>query len=275
MIDAVTRDLIALGLREDIGPGDVTSELVPPTLKGHASVLAKEELVLAGVDAFIEVYRQVDPRVELEFTRTEGTKVERGAVVGWVAGRARSLLAGERVALNLLQRMCGIATFTRKCADAVVGTTARVVDTRKTTPGLRRLEKDAVRVGGAVNHRFGLFDGVLIKDNHIAAVGGVAAAIAEARHYAHHLMKIECEVKTLDQLDEALECKADIILLDNMSLKEIEEAVKRNKGRAILEASGNMTLERLPSVAATGVEFISMGMLTHTVRCADISLDWD
>jgi nicotinate-nucleotide pyrophosphorylase (carboxylating) len=274
LIDATTRELIALALREDLGPGDVTSVIIPLGLDGSARLVAKEELVLAGLDAVVEVYRQVDPEVAVRFDRPEGTKCEAGAQLGEVSGRARSLLIGERLALNLLQRMCGIATFARRCADAVVGTQARVVDTRKTTPGLRRLEKHAVRMGGCANHRFGLFDGVLIKDNHIAALGGVTAAIAEARADAHHLLRIECEVTNLDELEEALDAGADVILLDNMGLPDMEEAVRRTAGRAVLEASGNMTLERLPLVANTGVDFISMGALTHTVRAADISLQW-
>ena len=274
MIDATTKQLIALALAEDIGTGDVTSALIREEAKGVARIIAKEELILAGVDAFREVYRQVDERVSVLFERPEGTMAEPGAVLGTVAGPSRSLLAGERTALNLLQNLSGVATFARKCADAVVGTHARVVDTRKTSPGMRTVQKHAVRVGGALNHRFGLFDGVLIKDNHIAAVGSVKGAVTEARALAHHLLRIEVEVTNLEELDDAIDAKADIILLDNMTIAMMEEAVRRNKGRAVLEASGNMTLERLPIVADTGVDYISMGALTHTVKAADISLRW-
>ncbi len=274
MIDATTKQLIALALAEDVGTGDVTSALINEETKGVARIVAKEELIVCGIDTFAEVYKQVDDRVSVLFERPEGTMAEPGAVLGTVAGPARSLLVGERTALNFLQQLCGVSTFARKCADAVVGTHARVVDTRKTLPGMRTLQKHAVRVGGAHNHRSGLFDGVLIKDNHIAAVGSVKGAVTEARALAHHLLKIEVEVTTLEELDEAIDAKADIILLDNMKLGEMEEAVRRTKGRAILEASGNMTLERLPMVADTGVDYISMGALTHTVKAADISLRW-
>lgn len=271
---AELRELVARALAEDIGPGDVTARLLPADLSGSAAILAKSELVLAGLAPFVETYRQVDPSVKVELTVAEGTRVAARTVVGRVHGPARALLTGERTALNFLQRLCGVATFTRACVDRVAGTRARIVDTRKTTPGLRALEKAAVRAGGGSNHRFGLFDGVLIKDNHIAALGGVAAAIARARHEAHHLLRVECEVTTLAQLDEALAAKADVILLDNMDDATMRAAVERTAGRALLEASGNMTLERLASVAATGVDLISLGALTHTVRAADISLEW-
>jgi nicotinate-nucleotide pyrophosphorylase (carboxylating) len=223
----------------------------------------------------VEVFRQVDPSIRVTLSAAEGATLPARTVAGQVVGSARSILSGERVALNILQRLCGVATATRRAVDAVRGTKARIVDTRKTTPGLRALEKAAVRAGGGTNHRFGLFDGILIKDNHVAALGSVQGAIAEARTQAHHLLKIECEVTTLEQLDEALSANADVVLLDNMSLEQMAEAVKRTRGRALLEASGNMTLERLPAVAATGVDLISMGALTHSARAADISLEWE
>ncbi len=273
-IDGGLSELVARALAEDIGPGDVTARLLPAELMGSATILTKSELVLAGAAAFTETYRQVDPSVRVEFSVAEGTRVPSRTAVGQVHGPARALLTGERTALNFIQRLCGIATFARACVDAVEGTRTRIVDTRKTTPGLRALEKAAVRAGGAHNHRFGLFDGVLIKDNHIAALGGVAAAVARARAEAHHLLKVECEVTTLVELDEAIAAGADVVLLDNMSTATMREAVQRAAGRVVLEASGNMTLERLAEVAATGVDLISLGALTHTVRAADISLEW-
>lgn len=273
-IDAGLSELVARALAEDIGPGDVTARLLPAELMGSATILTKSELVLAGLASFTETYRQVDPSVRVEFTVAEGTRVPSRTAVGRVHGPARALLTGERTALNFIQRLCGIATFARACVDQVEGTRTRIVDTRKTTPGLRALEKAAVRAGGAHNHRFGLFDGVLIKDNHIAALGGVASAVARARAEAHHLLKVECEVTTLAELDEAIAAGADVVLLDNMSTATMREAVLRAAGRVTLEASGNMTLERLAEVAATGVDLISLGALTHTVRAADISLEW-
>lgn len=273
-LDHVSRALVTLALDEDLGPGDVTSALVPADAVGEARILAKQDLVLAGLAAFDEVYRQLDDAVTVTWTTPEGTRVESGTVVGTLAGPSRSLLVGERPALNLLQRLTGVATMARQAADAVAGTSAKVVDTRKTTPGMRTLQKAAVRAGGAFNHRFGLFDGVLIKDNHIAAVGGVKAAIERAREAAHHLVKIEVEVKSLAQIDEALEARADVIMLDNMSLDEMRAAVAKIDGAALVEASGGVTLETLAEIAKTGVDFVSMGALTHSATAADISLDW-
>lgn len=266
---------MTLALAEDVGPGDVSARVLPDELVGRATILAKSALVLSGSEVFAEVYRQLDPSVEVSFSVPDGTAVTAGTVVGEVRGPGRVLLTGERTALNFLQRLSGIATFTRRTVDAVAGTRAKIADTRKTTPGLRALEKAAVRHGGGTNHRFGLFDGVMIKDNHVEALGGVRQAIEAARASAHHLLRIECEIDRLDQLEEAITAGADVILLDNMDTATMAEAVRRNAGRVILEASGNMTLERLPEVAATGVDLISMGALTHTVRAADISLDWE
>lgn len=273
-MDPISRRLIALALEEDLGPGDVTSAFVPEG-SARAKVLAKSPLVLAGTEAFIEVFRQVSTAVTVEFLARDGDAVPAGTVVGRVEGGHRELLTGERCALNLLQRLSGVATMARAAADAVRGTKARVADTRKTTPGLRALEKAAVRAGGATNHRFGLFDGVLIKDNHLRALGGVTAAIAAARASAHHLMKIEVECATLAEVDEAIAAKADIIMLDNMDTAAMRRAVARIAGRAIVEASGNVTLERLPEIAATGVDLISMGALTHSAKAADISMKWE
>jgi nicotinate-nucleotide pyrophosphorylase (carboxylating) len=273
-IDPITREVVALALREDVGSGDVTSLLIPKESEGNAIVLAKSDLVLAGVGAFVEVYRQLDPAVSVAFSSSDGDRIAMGTEIGEVRGPARSLLTGERVALNLLQHLSGIATFTREACERVAGTRAAIVDTRKTMPGLRVLEKAAVRAGGGRNHRFGLFDGVLIKDNHIAAAGGVASAVRAARGLAHQLLRVEVEVTSLAELEEALSAGADVVLLDNMSTAEMAEAVRRAAGRVVLEASGNMTLARLAAVAATGVDLISMGALTHSVKAADISLEW-
>lgn len=273
-VDALTRRLITLALEEDLGPGDVTSALIPADQTGAATVLARTPLVLAGTEAFLEVFRQVDPEVIVMFAHHDGDAVEGGTIVGNVRGRARSLLAGERTALNLLQRLCGVATMARRATEAVRGTRARIVDTRKTTPGLRTLEKGAVRAGGATNHRIGLFDGILIKDNHVRAAGGVRAAIEAARRTAHHLLRIECEVTTLAELEEALQARAEVVLLDNMDVATMARAVELTAGRATLEASGGVTLAKLPAIAATGVDLISMGALTHSAPAADIALEW-
>lgn len=274
-LDQTSRTLIELALAEDIGPGDITSALIPSETQGQATLLAKQDLVLAGCAAFDEVYRQLDPSVIIEWSVPEGTFVKTGTDVGSIRGAARSLLTGERTALNLLQRLCGVASMAHAATKAVSGTNAKIVDTRKTTPGIRALQKSAVRAGGAFNHRFGLFDGVLIKDNHIGAMGGVTAAIESARRIAHHLVKIELEIKSLDQLEPAIEAGADVVMLDNMDLATMRDAVQRTGGRVLLEASGGVTLDTVAAIAATGVDFISMGALTHSAAAADISLNWD
>ncbi len=273
-LDQTSRALIQLALAEDIGPGDLTSALIPETTRGSATLLAKQDLVLAGRAAFDEVYRQVDPTVEVKWLLDEGSVVKKGTDVGTISGPARSLLTGERTALNLLQRLCGVASMAREASQAVAGTSCRVVDTRKTTPGMRAMQKAAVVAGGAYNHRFGLFDGVLIKDNHIGAMGGVKAAIESARRIAHHLVKIELEIKSFDQLEPAIEAGADVIMLDNMDLATMTKAVEQTAGRALLEASGGVTVDRLAAIAKTGVDFVSMGALTHSAIAADISLNW-
>lgn len=273
-----TLALIELALREDLGPGDVSAALLPEGLAGSAVFVAKTELVLAGTAAVVEVYRQLDPEVAVSFDGAEeGQRLSAGTRFGLVRGPATSLLSGERLALNLLQRLSAIATHTRRAVDAISGTKARILDTRKTGPGLRQLEKHAVRMGGGMNHRFGLFDGVMLKDNHVAAFGSVTKAIETARAHTHHLLQIECEVDDLRQFDEALAAGAGIILLDNMTEADMSEAVRRRdalRPSTLLEASGNMTLPRLPSVAKSGVDFISMGALTHSITASDISLDW-
>ncbi|MDC0708149.1 carboxylating nicotinate-nucleotide diphosphorylase [Stigmatella sp. ncwal1] len=268
--------LIHLALDEDLGAaGDVTSNaLVPPEALGSGELVAKEQMVLAGLSAFARVFHHVDPEVKVEFLRRDGEGVEPSVVAARVAGRLRSLLAAERTALNIVQRMSGIATLARQAVTAVQGSKLQILDTRKTTPGLRGLSKEAVRLGGASNHRFGLFDGILIKDNHIAAVGGsIQEALRRARANAPRLVKIEIEVTDLKQLAEAVAAGADVVMLDNMDDEQIRQSVKLSAGRVPLEVSGGVTLERLPRLAQLGVDFVSMGALTHSARSMDLSLE--
>ena len=274
-MDFVDR-LIDLALEEDLGAaGDVTTQaLVPEGARGRAEVWAKEPLVLSGTRAFARVFTRLEPAAEVRFSESDGARIAGRQVVGNVSASLRTLLVGERTALNILQRTCGIATLAARAADAVQGSRLRILDTRKTSPGMRGLSKEAVRAGGASNHRFGLFDGVLIKDNHLAAVGGdVGEALRRARAHAPQLVKIEIEVTALAQLPEAIAGGADIVLLDNMDDATVAEAVKIAAGRVWLEVSGNVTLERLPRLAKIGVDFVSMGALTHSARAMDLSLE--
>ncbi len=272
-MELYVRKMIEQALSEDIGPGDVTSEAtVPAGATSMAEMLAKQDLVLAGLDVSLEVFHYLDAAIQLTRFAQDGDRIKSGKVIARVSGSTRVLLAGERVALNLLQHMSGIATLTSKYVEQLKGLKAQALDTRKTLPGLRQLEKYAVRMGGGTNHRFGLYDGVLIKDNHIKAVGSIAKAIESARRKAHHLLKIEVETKTLDEVREALAAKADIILLDNMPLDMIREAVKLINGQASVEASGNVTFETIREIGETGVDFISSGSLTHSAPAADISM---
>ncbi len=265
--------LIELALEEDLGPGDVTTQaLIPPDRKGAAQIRAKETLVVAGLPVAHRVFHKLESQVQFFPNAVDGQEVASGAVLAQVRGPLAAILIGERTAINFLMRLSGIATFTQKMVSAVSGFPTAIVDTRKTTPGWRALEKYAVRVGGAANHRFGLFDGVLIKNNHLTAVGSLTEAIQQARENAHHLLRIEVEVTSLTQLEEALAAGADIVMLDNMDEATMAEAVNLTAGRALLEASGSMTLERLPAVAATGVNLISMGALTHSAPAVDIHL---
>jgi len=265
--------LIDLALEEDLGPGDVTTQaLIPPDLQGEAHIRAKETLIVAGLPVAERVFRRLDALIDFEAEVEEGQEVAPGAVLARITGPVAAILTGERTALNFLMRLSGIATFTRKMAAAVAGYPVFITDTRKTTPGWRVLGKYAVRLGGGRNHRLGLYDGVLIKNNHLAATESITAAINQARQAAPHTLKIEVEVTDLEGLKEALAAGADIIMLDNMDEAAMAEAVKIVQGRAILEASGGMTLERLPKVAATGVNFISMGALTHSALAVDIHL---
>ena len=272
-MELYVRKMIEQALSEDIGPGDVTSEAtVPAGATSMAEMLAKQDLVLAGLDVSLEVFHYLDAAIQLTRFAQDGDRIKSGKVIARVSGSTRVLLAGERVALNLLQHMSGIATLTSKYVEQLKGLKAQALDTRKTLPGLRQLEKYAVRMGGGTNHRFGLYDGVLIKDNHIKAVGSIAKAIESARRKAHHLLKIEVETKTLDEVREALATKAYIILLDNMPLDMIREAVKLINGQASVEASGNVTFETIREIGETGVDFISSGSLTHSAPAADISM---
>lgn len=266
--------IIANALAEDIGDGDVTTlNTIPADAVLHGVFLAKEAGVVAGLEVVRRVFQQVDPAVEVEFAVGDGDRVEARQVFGEVRGPGRALLTGERVALNFLQRMSGIATLTRRYVDAVAGTQAVILDTRKTAPGLRVLDKWAVRLGGGHNHRIGLYDMAMIKDNHIAAVGGIAEAVRRVREGDPLGRPIEVEVTTLQQLREALDQPIDRILLDNMSLAQMREAVQIAAGRIPLEASGNVNLDTVAAIAATGVDYISSGALTHSVRALDISLD--
>ena len=265
--------LLDLALEEDIGPGDLTTQaLIPPDIQGEAHLRAKQALVVAGLPVAEMVFRRLDALMDFEAEVEEGQEVSPGTVLARITGPVAAILTGERIALNFLMRLSGIATFTRRMAAAVAGFPTAIVDTRKTAPGWRVLEKYAVRVGGGRNHRFALYDGVLIKNNHLTAAGSITEAVRLARQQAPHTLKIEVEVADLMGLQEALAAGADIIMLDNMDEAAMSEAVKITQGRALLEASGSMTLERLPKVAATGVNFISMGALTHSAPAVDIHL---
>lgn len=267
------RKLICNALEEDIGAGDVTSNaILTGEENGAARAIAKSGLVFAGGDVFRETFRQVDPNLIITILGTEGQEVGTGTLLAEISGSLKSILMAERTALNLLQRMCGIATATRAFVRAVAGTEARILDTRKTAPGLRFLDKYAVRIGGGQNHRFALYDGVLIKDNHIAAAGGITEAVRRARRGVAHTLRIEVEVQNLGGLEEALAAGADVIMLDNMGTDDMKTAVAATAGRVPLEASGNVTLDNVRAIAATGVSFISVGALTHSVHAADISL---
>lgn len=266
--------LIRLALAEDIGAGDATTEaVVPADARGKAVAIAKADIVLAGVEAARRTFLALDPDVRFVARHADGDALSRGDVAFEVEGRLRTLLTAERTALNFVQRLSGIATLTRQAARALEGTKTRLLDTRKTAPGWRALDKKAVRAGGGHGHRTNLADGVMIKDNHIAAVGSITEAVRRAREYVHPLLRIEVEVTNLDELREALAAGADMLLLDNMNDEQLAEAVRVVAGRVPTEASGNMSVERLRAVAAAGVDFVSMGALTHSAPAADISLN--
>ena len=265
--------IIECALEEDLGAGDVTtSATVDPSTKGEARLLAKEEILLAGIEIFSRVLNRLDPEITVDYTYHDGDIVPSGREICTVRGSMRGILSGERTALNFLQHLSGIATLTRLYVAKTNPAKVRIVDTRKTTPGLRVLEKYAVRIGGGFNHRFGLFDGILIKDNHIVAAGSISKAVAKINANAPHTLRIEVEVEDVEGLKEAINAGADAVLLDNMSLEEMRNAVSIAGGRVLLEASGGVTLESIEEIAKTGVDMISVGALTHSARSVDISL---
>jgi nicotinate-nucleotide pyrophosphorylase (carboxylating) len=271
-MDYSLKELIEKALAEDLGAGDVTSEAtIPADSTSEAVMLAKQHLVLAGIEVSREVFHSLDPTIQFTPFAKDGDIIRAGTELARLSGNTRALLAGERVALNLLQHMSGIATLTAKYVEKLKGLKAEVLDTRKTLPGLRQLEKNAVRMGGGKNHRMGLYDMILIKDNHIKAAGSITNAVASARMKTGNL-RIEVETKTLDEVREALAAKADVIMLDNMPIDVMREAVKLIAGRALVEASGNVTLETVRQIAETGVDFVSSGSLTHSAPAADISM---
>jgi nicotinate-nucleotide pyrophosphorylase (carboxylating) len=271
--DLILEPLLRAALAEDVGSGDLTTlATVPAEAQATATIVAKAAGVIAGLPVAARVFALTDPEVSFEAVVAEGATAERGTTVARLWGPARGILTGERVALNFLQHLSGIATRTAKLVELVAGTGARIVDTRKTVPGMRALAKYAVRVGGGQNHRHGLYDAILIKENHIAAAGGVGEAIRRARAAAPHTGRIEIEVESLDQLPEALDAGAEILLLDNMSPELMREAVRRIGGRALTEASGNVNEATVAAVAAAGVDLISVGSLTHSVTALDLSL---
>ena len=266
-------EFIELALKEDIGPGDITTDnLIDPELSGVGTIIAKEPIVLAGMDVAAKVFQRLDPHISFKPCYKDGDSVKSGANIVTISGDLRALLTGERTALNFLQRLSGIATLVQSYVQKLGQTPVRLVDTRKTTPGWRTLEKYAVRVGGAYNHRMGLYDGVLIKDNHIEVCGGISTAIDRIRNIVSHLVKIEVEVEDMAQVEEALAAGADVIMLDNMNIQQVTEAVKRINGKAIVEVSGGITDQNLKQLGETGVDIISVGALTHSARCVDLSM---
>lgn len=266
-------NIITTALMEDINYIDAAADnLIPPDHKSSAYYVAKDTGIVCGIEIAKRVFELAGGDVDFRILMQDGTKVNKGDIIAEMDGSTLTLLKGERTALNILQHMSGIATATNKCVELVSGTNASVTDTRKTLPGLRALQKYAVTVGGGKNHRYNLSDAAMLKDNHIDAYGGITAAVAELRKKIGHTVKIEVEVRTLDELREALENKVEIIMLDNMSCEEMKQAVEITDGAALLEASGNVTAENIRSVAETGVNIISLGALTHSVKCFDISM---
>jgi nicotinate-nucleotide pyrophosphorylase (carboxylating) len=276
---SAVRSLIDLALEEDLGRGDVTTEaVIDKNATATAYLVARQPLVLAGLGVCSAVFQRVDPQTTVVEMAADGDRVEAGIRLAAYTGRASSLLAAERTALNFVQRLSGVATLARAFVEAAAGSTMRIADTRKTTPGFRLLEKYAVRMGGASNHRYDLGSGVLIKDNHVAVAGGVRQAVEKTRGRVPHGLKIEVEVDSLDQLEEALQAGADIILLDNFALPDIERAVARARTktpRPLLEVSGGVTLAKIPTLAKTGVDIVSVGALTHSAPAVDLALDID
>lgn len=266
-------NIITTALMEDINYIDAAADnLIPPEHKSTAYYVAKDTGILCGIDVAKRVFDLAGGDVDFRILMKDGTKVNKGDIIAEMDGSTLTLLKGERTALNILQHMSGIATATNKCVELVAGTNASVTDTRKTLPGLRALQKYAVTVGGGKNHRYNLSDAAMLKDNHIDAYGGITPAVAELRKKIGHTVKIEVEVRTLNELREALENKVEIIMLDNMNCDEMRQAVEITDGKALLEASGNITAENIRAVAETGVNIISLGALTHSVKCFDISM---
>jgi nicotinate-nucleotide pyrophosphorylase (carboxylating) len=267
--------IVRAALLEDLGrAGDITTDaIVESEARVEAVIAARQPGVLAGLDAALLAFELLDPELRFDRVCADGARIARGEIVARISGRARPVLAAERVALNLLCRTSGVATATRGLADAIAGHKAKIVCTRKTTPGLRLLEKEAVRLGGGANHRFGLDDAMLIKDNHIALAGGVRPALERARRHAGHLVKIELEVDTLEQLEEGLAVGVDAVLLDNMTPETLRRAVAMVAGRAVTEASGRITIDTAPEIAAAGVDLISSGWITHSAPILDLGLD--
>ncbi len=267
--------LLWLAVQEDVGHSDVTTEaIIDPLMAGRVSVFGREPFVLSGSAPFRKVFNLIDPGIEISSFFRDGERIDANMPVFRLEGNIRSLLKGERTALNLLQRLSGIATLTRLMVEAMAGTSCRLLDTRKTTPLWRVLEKEAVVHGGGNNHRFGLFDGVLIKDNHVAAVGGVGEAVRRARQRVPHTLKVEVEIDELQDLKGALAAGVDVVLLDNFSIEDMKAAVTMTAGRCLLEASGGVTLDRIRAIAETGVDFVSCGALTHSARAIDISMEF-
>ena len=265
--------LIRMALQEDITSEDVSTNAVMPTeVKGTVDLIAKEDGIIAGLDVYARVFQMLDEKTEIDFKCKDGDEVKKGELMATLTGDIRVLLSGERVALNYLQRMSGIATYTRQVAKLLEGSKVTLLDTRKTTPNCRVFEKYAVRVGGGCNHRYNLSDGVLLKDNHIGAAGSITKAITMAKEYAPFVRKIEIEVETLEQVKEAVEAGADIIMLDNMTPEVMKQAVELIDGRAQTECSGNITKENIARIREIGVDFVSSGALTHSAPILDISM---
>jgi len=273
---ALVKRAVEAALEEDLGgAGDITTDAtIPINAKGEATIVAREAGIIAGLDLAAEAFRALDPDVKFSPLVSDGDAIKQGAMIAKISGKTRAILTAERTALNFLGHLSGIATLTSRYVEAVAGTGARIVCTRKTTPGLRTLEKYAVRMGGGVNHRFGLYDGVLIKDNHIAAASGVGNALRALGARAGHMVRIEVEVDTLDQLKEALRFPIDAVLLDNIDVPTLKKAVAMVAGRVTTEASGGVRLETVRKIAETGIDLISAGALTHSARRLDLSLEW-
>lgn len=268
------RKLIREALEEDIGSGDVTTlAVLTGDETGTAEASAKEDIIVAGIDIFREVFLLTDKEIQFLPERKDGQSVNKSGVIAHISGKLASILSAERVALNIFQRMCGIATLTKKYVDRISGTKAKILDTRKTMPGLREFDKYAVKIGGGYNHRMGLYGGVLIKDNHISAAGGISNAVDRALNNIPPALKVEVEVKNVKEVEEALSAGVDIIMLDNMTPDDMKQAVSLINGKALIEASGGVTLSNVRDYAETGVDFISIGAITHSAPAADISLN--